>query len=159
MKEIPLTQGKVALVDDDDFEWLNRMGKWCVQIMKYTFYARGYVPHDGKSKHIWLHRLIMGMPVGMEVDHIDGDGLNNQRCNLRICTHQDNQRNRRTQVNSMSGFTGVWWEKRRNKWRAGIYVSGKHKHLGYFSLIENAHAAYEAAAREFFGEFKRGENL
>src|ERR1043165_2122866 len=86
-REIPLTQGYVALVDDCDYEWLSQW-KWCAHVAK-----GGRTAYAFRAKGIAMHRVIMNAPEGMDVDHRDHNGLNNTRANLRICTHAENQRN------------------------------------------------------------------
>lgn len=95
MKTIPLTQGKVALVDDEDYEELSRF-KWCAtKNRRGKFYAvRGGPRAGGGSPTVQMHVVIAGTPAGMDTDHIDGDSLNNQRSNLRICTRAENLSNR-----------------------------------------------------------------
>jgi hypothetical protein len=95
----------------------------------------------------------MRPPEGMEVDHQDGDGLNNRRSNLRICTHQNNSRNMRRHRDSASRFKGVSWWKTRQIWRAYIVVDNKQKGLGYYNNDTDAARAYDAAAKKLFGEF------
>lgn len=144
MKRIPLTQGLVALVDDTDFDWLNEI-KWTGNRKKYTSYA--------VTKHTKMHRVILNAPDGLEVDHIDGNGLNNQRSNLRLCTHRENQRNRPKNKNNKSGYKGVFWNSRANKWRVGIRVDRKDIFLGTFFCLIKAAKAYDEAAIKYFGEF------
>lgn len=151
-KELILSQGKVALVDDEDFDWLNQW-KWCVMRRKKTFYVvRSARSH---SKMAYLHRVILNAPKGMEVDHINGDGLDNRRSNLRLATRAENGRNRHMQVNNKSGYKGVSWYKQYGRWRTTIKVSGKTLNLGYFDLPEIAALAYDEAARGYFGEFAK----
>lgn len=155
MREIQLTQGQVALVDDKDFEELSRhrwQAKW--NPCSKTFYAKRtiYLP-DGRRTTVWMHREILGLTdPGVEVDHRDHDGLNNRRENLRACTEWQNQQNRRKGAACSSRFKGVYWFKRTGKWRAQI-KSGKVIHVGYFASEEDAARAYDAASRKAFGEF------
>jgi hypothetical protein len=153
MKEIPLTQGKVALVDDEDFENIKHL-HWYARLSRNHLYAAYKVKRKGKSTIYYMHRVIMQPPEHLHIDHIDGNGLNNQRSNLRLCTHQENQRNRSSaQSNSKSGVKGVSWHKSSGKWRAVIKYEGKHKHIGAFSSIEDAAIAYRNAEIKLFGEF------
>ena len=149
MKEIKLTQGKVALVDDEDFEELNQFKWYAAKMTKGTFYAG----RKKNNKRAYLHREIMNPVAGMEVDHIDGDGLNCQRVNLRNCTHIQNTMNRRMSLTSTSGFKGVSWHKRDEVWQANIRVDRKLKYLGSFSMLEDAALAYNKAATKYFGEY------
>jgi len=144
MKEIELTQNKVALVDDRDFGFLNQW-EWCAFKGRKTFYA--YRKVNGVS--ILMHRVILDAKTGKEVDHKDRDGLNNQRNNIRLCVHKENQRNREAQRNSKSGHKGVSWDKSRNKWTAHIM----RKNIGRYLAVGAAIKAYNAAAKEIFGEF------
>jgi len=101
-----------------------------------------------------MHRIIMDAEKGEEIDHRDGNGLNNQRCNLRLCTHRQNLMNRRkTHKRCSSKFRGVSWEKRSGKWCAQIMIHYRHIHLGYFDDEVLAALAYNEAATKHFGEF------
>ena len=161
MKEIVLTQGKVALVDDDDFEWLNKYNWHAAEGERdRTFYARKYIKENGKVKMLLLHRFIMGLSDSKaKVDHIDKNGLNNQRSNLRICTQQENSFNKRPCENKTSKYLGVYLRQvtKRGRlytyWRAEIKKDNKSIRLGYFKTEESAALAYDAKARELFGEF------
>jgi len=157
MKEIELTQGKVALVDDDDYEYLGQWN-WHAVRTKNTFYARRnyYVSRNPLVQRPKLiHREIFeyrGIDLcGLHVDHINGDGLDNRWTNLRPANDRENARNRRPQEGCSS--KGVTWFEGRC-WRAQIHVD-KQIHLGYYSTLEEAQAAYDAAAAEYFGEFAR----
>lgn len=155
MKTIPLTQGKVTLVDDDVYKWASKF-KWYAgkSSSGKTFYAyRNSLTVLGKRHTVKLHREIMQPLPGMEVDHINRDGLNNCGSNLRCITHSQNQLNKSLQPNNSSGFRGTSWIQRDQKWRASIHVSGKNFHLGDFNSKENAARAYDAAAINFHGEF------
>jgi len=116
--------------------------------------SRGLYPAimvDRKIKY--LHRLVIDAPDGKNVDHIDGDRLNCTRANLRLASYSENARNGRLRKNNSSGRKGVYWHRRDKKWRAQIVLNGKNIHLGYFVSIEEAAAAYDAAALEFHGDF------
>lgn len=155
MREIQLTQGKAALVDDEDFEWLNQ-SKWRAGLTGKTFYARTHIKkHGGGYRNVLMHRLIMGNPEGKSIDHIDGDGLNNQRHNLRICSVAQNAHNATRMSTNTSGFKGVFWDRRSQTWRAGVMAYGKRKWLGCFNSPVQAALAYDKAAREYHGEFAR----
>jgi hypothetical protein len=151
MKRIPLTQGQVALVDDDDFERLSGH-KWCAaRDRSGNFYAVRHIPGPRWQKTIYMHREVC--PQGAEGDHRNRNTLDNQRRNLRPATHAQNAQNTGRLKNNTSGFRGVYWEKQVNKWRARIY-SDKQRHLlGYFLNAEDAARAYDRAAKERFGEF------
>jgi len=156
MKEILLTQGKVAKVDDEDFEYLNQW-KWQAVNSKGSWYASrnkriGLRIFD-KHIVIQMHREIMKTPDDMETDHRDNDGLNNQRHNLRNCIHIQNGKNRKKNKNNTSGYKGVSWDKRDNKWRANIKVSYRTISLGFFLTPEQAAHAYDEAAKKYHGKF------
>lgn len=155
MKEIKLTQGKVALVDDEDYEWLNGF-KWYAQKGRDTFYAGRAIRVKGKLTTQQMHTLIMGdNPLKLDIDHIKGNGLDNQRHMLRFCTRQQNLMNRKPNKNCSSVYKGVYWNKGEGKWRAHIRINRKSVHLGYFHVELNAAKAYDMAAIKYFGEFAR----
>lgn len=133
-KKIKLTQGKYAIVDEDDFKTLS-LFKWCaVKRGNKLFYAQ----RRGGGGIIYMHREILKPILGMEVDHIDRNGLNNSRANLRICTHAENQRNQSKPKNNKSGVKGVFWDKERKKWCVQIRANGFTKHIGRFDKKEDA---------------------
>jgi hypothetical protein len=150
MPEIPLTKGFVALVDGEDLALVNQY-KWCALTKPGADLV--YAQNRSRKRSRLMHRLIMGAVNGQYVDHRDGNGLNNRRTNLRLCSHAQNLRNQRVQRNNTSGFKGVSFENRRNRWVAYIYFEGKHIWLGYFHSPKHAALAYNAAARRCFGEF------
>ncbi len=152
MREIPLTQGYVALVDDNDYEWLSQW-KWCVSLMQSGPRAVRNALVDGKRKTICMSRQLMNSPIGMVVDHWDHNTLNNQRANLRRCTKSQNGANRRKTAGCSSRFKGVTWVKREGKWIAHIKVAGRNKHLGYFVDEVAAALAYNVEAAQQFEEF------
>lgn len=151
MKQIPLTKGLSALVDDEDYEELMKF-KWCA-------HSHGYAKRDEggrKSKRvIYMHRVVARAMEGDHVDHINGNKLDNTRANLRICTHQENCCNRGVQSNNTSGAKGVSLLKSTGRYMARIKQYGKSKYLGVFATPEEANAAYAKAAKEHFGEFSR----
>jgi hypothetical protein len=149
MRTIPLTQGKQVMVDDEDYESLIRW-KWCYA---NATAVRGLGPR-GKQRLIYMHRQIMDPPEELYIDHINGDRLDNRRSNLRICTHAENQRNRKATVGS-SKYKGVGFFKRDRKWAARIRFNSKLIHLGYFDNEIDAAKAHDKAARELHGEFAR----
>lgn len=151
VKEIPLTQGKVALVDDEDYERINQY-KWHAHERKSGgYYARRL------SIGIYMHRFIMNAKQGEEVDHINGNTLDNRKCNLRMVTHAQNGRNRR-KCKGKSKYKGVYWNKDINKWMSYITFNYKHIYLGLFIDEDEAGRAYDEAAKKYFGEYA-GLNL
>jgi hypothetical protein len=154
MKEINLTKGKVAIVDDDDFEKLNQY-KWHALPSKHTFYAVRNDLTSGERKYIYMHKVIVNTPEGMLIDHRDGNGLNNQRRNLRTATINQNSQNRRPYFSASSRFKGVSWHKSSGKWQARITLNGKQIRLGSFSDEKKAASAYYEAAKQMFGEFAK----
>ncbi len=158
MKEIPLTQGLVALVDDEDFEYLNQW-KWYTGKSKNTSYALRTDRAFGTKKTLRMHRVIMNTTENMDVDHRDRNGLNNQKSNLRNCTKQQNGMNKKEYSNTSSKFKGVSWYPRHKKWVAYISFKRKRIFLGYFNSEEEAAKVRDVASKEFFGEFSPKLNL
>lgn len=144
MKEIPLSKGKVTLVDDEDFDWLSQWN-WYVSGRERELYAKGWV--NGSS--VIMHRLIMNTPDGLEVDHRDHNGLNNQRANLRNCTHTENARNR--VACGKTGYLGV--SVCNGHIVAHIFINKKETYLGTFKTYEEAALVYNKVALEYRGEF------
>lgn len=147
MKQIPLTKGKFALVDETDFEWLSQYN-WC--------YSNGSAVRrmpKNNSLLLYMHREVLGLRKGTFCDHINGDRLDNRRENLRSATHAQNMFNKRKYKTNKSGIKGVCWDKNRNKFVAQIGVGGKHINLGRFTKVEDAIRAYNNAALIYHGEF------
>lgn len=153
---IPLTQGKVAVIDFDDFEKV-RPHKWYADrgSRRGGFYAARSIYELGKKRTLLLHQLIMGpTPIGLEIGHKDGNGLNCRRRNLHFLTHKQNlQGPIRRGPKACSTFRGVSRGKNNKKWRARIRPDGGALHIGYFEREEDAARAYDIKARELFGEW------
>jgi hypothetical protein len=152
MKEIQLTRGYVALVDDEDYEWLNSF-KWSVNISKggYIRAKRGPTADNNFTK---MHRMILGVTdPNVFVDHRDRNALNNCRSNLRIATKGENCSNVTKIKNATSKYLGVCWFKPIKQWSVSIEKNKKKYHLGYFKNEDDAALAYNAKAIELHGEF------
>lgn len=159
MKEIRLeTGGLSAAVNDEDFELLSQYKWWPIQ-GKGTVYAYTVqILLDGKRINCLMHRAILKQSSAkVLVDHKDGNGLNNQRLNIRAATYSQNNANKLYGVRGKktSRFKGVCWKKRNGNWTAQIKIDKKYKHLGVFSCEEDAARAYDQAAVVIFGEFAR----
>lgn len=153
MKNIPLTKGYFALVDDEDYDFLNQW-KWHVSIgTRRETYAKRVEIIDGKRIKITMHRMILCVPEGKQTDHIDHNGLNNQKSNLRTATPVQNGANRKMCQRNTSGFKGVSWSKSHNKWRAQISIERRNNHLGLFENAQDAAKAYDEGAIRLNGEF------
>ena len=148
MKKILLSQGKVAVVDDEDFEHINQFN-WC-------YSNQGYAVRHEQGHHqglLLMHRIILPPPDEMEIDHINHNGLDNQKNNLRICTRSQNLQNRFIFKNNSSGYKGIYPD--RNKWRVQIRINKIKINLGSFSSPHEAALAYDKAAKELFGVFAK----
>ncbi len=154
MKLIPLTQGKFAIVDDEDYERLSQW-KWQVRRLTYGGFAavrtRQSTEKDGPQS-IHMSRVITKAPAGLVVDHINHDTLDNRKCNLRICTTSQNAYNRKP-YGASSKYKGVSMPLNSKKWMARISIKGKQHILGTFETEESAAEAYKVAAKEFHGEY------
>jgi len=154
MKQIPLNKNLFALVDDDDYIHLSTY-RWHVFHPYNTAYAvrKG---RKGESHTVRMHRQILGVLPGIDVDHINRDGLDNRKCNLRICSASLNQANMISKApNKTSHYKGVSFKREYRKWVAQIQYRKKKYHLGYFMTEREAAAAYDKKAKELFKEFAR----
>ena len=153
MKTITLTQGQVALVDDEDYPPLS-LHRWYAQWEPHgkTFYAARHVRELGKKKTITMHRMVMNALPNQTVDHWDHNGLNNRKENLRLCTGTQNQANQK-KVRGSSQFKGVCFLKKRNKWLCSIGFKNKTYFIGHFNNEVDAARAYNSAALKLFGGF------
>lgn len=146
MKEIKLTKDYSALIDDSDFEYLS-LHKWRALVTRYKNNVKVYAC---TNKGEYMHRMITNCPKGMKVDHDDGNTLNNQKHNLRICTHTENLRN---QVSSVKKYKGTEYKPKDKRFNAYIRVDKKSISLGYYKTEETAAYAYNVAALYYFKEF------
>lgn len=160
MKTIPLTRGLVAIVDDDVYEWASKM-HWQSYPNRQSnpnVYAGGFTIRNGRRAKIYLHREVVGAPRGIEVDHINGNTLDNRRQNLRTATRAQNARNSKIpakRASRHSCYKGVYWSNRSGKWQAYITVNRQRIHLGFFDDEVLAAQAYDARARIESGAFAR----
>lgn len=144
-----------AIVDMEDLPRLSR-SRWSYNKNGGTYYVSCNITPDGVRKKAYMHCEVMGTPpAGKEIDHINGNGLDNRKENLRFCSHRENcQASRKRQQNASSMYKGVTWRKDRKKWRANIcLMDGTKKHLGYFESELDAAKAYDEAALKLFGNF------
>jgi len=151
-KEILLTQGKIALVDDEDYEWLSRY-RWCAHKDKNTYYATRNFWRKGKWIYLKMHREILGLETGdgKITDHRDRNGLNNQRYNLRTVSRSLNAHNRKIDKRNTCGYRGVRWNKQCKKWISRIRVDGVLIYCGIYSSLIDAAKAYDAEATKHRG--------
>lgn len=141
-----------AQVDDKDYELLSKYD-WKLRNKNRNGIIYTYAARIEKGEYILMHREIMGFPKDMLIDHIDHNGLNNTRANLRKATVSQNQRNRRVHINNSCGYKGVYWRKDRSVWISRIYVDKKKIHLGSYPELIDAAKAYDSGAIKYFGEF------
>jgi hypothetical protein len=168
MKEIQLTKGYVALVDDEDYDYLSQH-KWRAHVCKRTVYAvrlvtegaipgktrKGKLAEKPKRNAVLMHRSVMDDPSkDLQIDHIDHNGLNNQKSNLRLCSRAGNMQNTRKAINKKtSPYKGVTWNKQKSKFTAQIRINGKMQYLGPYLNDTDAALAYNEAAKKHYGEF------
>lgn len=151
MKNIPLTQGKFAIVDDEDFERLNKF-KWCCSSKGYA--VRNARKADGRTGTIAMHREIILTPIGLDTDHRNRNRLDNRRSNLRNAKHSENLWNAKPHRDNQSGLKGVGIIKGKY-FKAEIQTDGNKQYLGLFKTASEAHAAYCSAAARLHGAFAR----
>lgn len=143
--KINLTKGKFAIIDEEDFEKVNQY-KWHTVI-------HDYAARKENKKSILMHRFILNVPINKEIDHINRNGLDNRKVNLRICSHIENSWNTDKKKNNKSGYKGVFFIKRLNLWIARISINQKSITLGYFKTKDEAAKMYNNYAKKYFGEF------
>lgn len=158
-KEIELSQGYKAIVDDEDFEYLSQF-EWNARVVSGTQYAKRSFKVDGKGTTVNMHREIMKCPKNMMVDHINGNGLDNRKENLRICTRSQNLMNSQNPKDAKtSKYKGVCFNKQTKTngkvWRSEIRLNKKAIFLGAFYEEKDAAKAYNEAALKYFGEFAK----
>lgn len=150
--EINLTQNKVAIIDEMDFELVSKFS-WHTQKKGNNYIATTMI----NKKPVKMHRLILQIKdTKVFIDHINNNSLDNRRCNLRICTHAENMRNRKSEINSTSKYLGVSLKKIRGGylyWIASISINNKSKHIGTFKNEIDAAIAYNKTALNYHGEF------
>lgn len=145
-KQIPLSQGKFATVDDADYDWLAK-NKW-------TYDAKGYAYRKASNVTVFMHRVVLNAPASAVVDHVNGDGLDNRRDNLRIVTVAQNNYNQRPRKHpKTSQYKGVSYFKEVNRWQAHIKKGNERPYLGLYESEIDAARAYNAAARHYFGPY------
>lgn len=158
---VPLTQGYEAKIDAEDVQLVDGANWYADVALRRdgsvrSVYAATNVPRAGGGQlRIWMHRIICETPEGLETDHVNGDGLDNRRNNLRPATTSENQYNQGLSCANTSGAKGVCWDKKSGKWRASIKIAGRLQYLGLFSDINSARAAYASASAKLHGEFGR----
>ncbi len=151
--ELSLPSGHTALIDSDSWPLVKGYA-WHVSVDTHTNYAiADATTKDGKLTAVGMHRLIVSALPEQFVDHRNRNGLDNRRENLRTCTRSQNGGNRRINANNTSGYKGVWWNARRNKWQVALGLDGARMHLVYFTDPWDAAQAYNTAALIHFGEF------
>lgn len=150
MKKIALTQGKFALCDDEDFEWLNQY------FWSFDRYAVRGTNSRGK---FYMHREVSKAKINQEIDHINGNKLDNRKFNLRITNRNGNMQNRNLLKTNKSGYKGVSFENQTKKWKVQICIHSHNMNLGRFATKKKAAKVYDEAAKKYFGEFARLNNL
>lgn len=153
MREIPLTKGRIALVDEDLYDELSQYKWHC----NSNGYAGRRVSVEGRSVIELMHRRVMGLRFGdgLMVDHINLDKTDNRVCNLRVCTHSQNQMNKVSRKGSSSKYRGVGFHKKSGKWMAAIRHNQVREYLGVFEKEEDAAVAYNEASMKYHGEYAR----
>jgi hypothetical protein len=154
MKEIRLSQGKIALVDDEDFDYINQW-KWYARKGRKTFYAARKEKGTNARTTIHMHQVVSKVSNNVQIDHRDTNGLNNQKYNLRVVNHRQNQYNTDKPRHNTSGYKGISWDKFRNNYRVYLTVKGKFKNIGNTKSLQTATKMYNKAATQHYGEFAK----
>ena len=154
-KRILLSQGKCALVDAEDYEWLIKKKWYADNTNRKIWYAKTNLSHAGGAKKAtaYMHRIILNPPKGMHIDHINHDTLDNRRSNLRICTAGQNRANEIKRDGFTSKYKGVSRCKQTGKWCVFIKINRKNRNLGRFPTQKEAALVYNKEAKKLFGEF------
>jgi len=147
-KQITLSRGKFAIVDDEDYEQLSKYN-WFADLRSYNCYTVRNVLYKTKRTQIYMHREIMNFPENKDVHHIDHNGLNNRKSNLQICEPDVNKQRVPLRIDNKSGYKGVCWSKSHQKWQVAI----QGKIIGRFNNKTEAAKAYDEAAERLFGKF------
>ncbi len=154
-RELSLTHDMFTIVDDEDYA-MTALHHWsAIPNHHGNWYAGRWIRIKGKSKLIFLHRILLNAPPGKQVDHVDRNGLNNVHNNLRLCSHSQNCRNSKTRRDNSSGYKGVHQDIRTYKWITQIQIDGKTTHIGCFANIQDAALAYDKAAIKYYGTFAK----
>lgn len=155
MKFIPLTQGKTALIDDEDFELVSEYKWYPLSTSAGLVYANGYLLRNGHRSVVLMHRLLMNAQPGQGIDHRNRNGLDNRRFNLRFATRSQNAINRISKRKASSRFKGVHWHKSNRKWVARVRYGKQEFHIGYFREEKAAALAYDAAVLKICPDYAR----
>jgi hypothetical protein len=157
MASFEIRSGFVVIVDDADLEAVKEAGPWHLEKKpnKYSAYVLRHIRVNGRDSTQYLHRFLLNAPKGLQVDHIDGNGLNNSRENLRLCSNAENVWNKGAPKNNTSGEKGVCWFPLYGKWLARVGFKGKRVFVGYFENKDDAIAAVREARKALHGSFAR----
>ena len=150
MASVFTNSGKEILIDEEDLAWATQF-TWYVTD---TGYAYRSVRVAGKSKNIRMHRELLSATKGVDVDHINGNRVDNRRTNLRLCSRSNNLKNKtKRRCDNRSGITGVFQHKQTGKWAVQIQVDGKPRHVGLFATLDEAKVARKDIEAKLYGEF------